>query len=87
MPKLPDFTDLGGVAPSAPRSLVDIPGADFSGARAMAQGLGQVSASIENIQKDREEKARKQERFNTKMGLLKAEEAYADRVKDLEKEV
>lgn len=84
MPKLPDFTDLGGVAPSAPRSLVDIPGADFSGARAMAQGLGQVSASIENIQKDREEKARKQERFNTKMGLLKAEEAYADRVKDLD---
>lgn len=84
MPKLPDFTDLGGVAPSAPRSFVAIPGADFSGARAMAQGLGQVGASIENIQKDREEKARKQERFNTKMGLLKAEEAYADRVKDLD---
>lgn len=84
MPKLPDFTDLGGVAPGAPRSFVGIPGANFSGARAMAEGLGQVSASIENIQNDREDKARKQERFDTKMGMLQAEAQYADRVKDLD---
>jgi hypothetical protein len=85
MPKLPDFTDLSGVAPSAPRSMVDIPVPDIAGtARTVADAVGQVGTSIENVRKEREEKARKQERFDTKMGLLKAEEAYADRVKDLD---
>jgi hypothetical protein len=85
MPKLPDFTDLSGVAPSAPRSMVDIPVPDIAGtARTVADAVGQVGTSIENVRKDREEKARKQERFDTKMGLLRAEEAYADRVKDLD---
>lgn len=84
MPKLPDFTDLNGVAPQAARSFVQIPGADFSGTRAFAEGIGQVGQSISNIQEEQRKKAQAQERFNTKMGLLKAEEAYADRVKDLD---
>jgi hypothetical protein len=85
MPKLPDFTDLNGSGIGPARSFTNIPVPDIAGAaRSVAAGIGQIGTSIANVQEDRREKAAKQERFDTKMGLLKAEEAYADAVKDLD---
>lgn len=85
MPRLPNATDLSGSGLGPARSFTNIPVPDIEGAtRSVARGIEQVGVSIENVRKDREEKFRKQERFDTKMGLLKAEEAYANAVKDLD---
>lgn len=85
MPKLPDATDLQAAGPSTARSFVNLPVPDIAGtARSVARGIEQVGASIENVRKDREEKFRKQERFDTRMGLLRAEEAYSAAVQDLD---
>jgi hypothetical protein len=86
MPKLPDASDLSGVNIGAPRSLVNMPVPDIAGAAgAVARGIEQVGVSIENVRKDREEKFRKQERFDTKMQLLKADEEFYNRIKDLDR--
>jgi GH24 family phage-related lysozyme (muramidase) len=85
MPRLPTATDLSGSGVQPARSFVNIPVPDIAGAaNSVARGFEQVGMSIENVRKDREEKFRKQERFDTKMGLLKAEEAYAERARDLD---
>jgi hypothetical protein len=85
MPRLPDATDLTGSAIAPARSFVNLPSIDIAGAaNALAQGVGQVGASIEGVRKDREEKFRKQERFDTKMNLLKAEEIFAEQTRDLD---
>jgi hypothetical protein len=85
MPRLPTASDLGGSGIGPARSFVNLPVPDIAGAaRSVARGFEQVGVSMENVRKDREDKFRKQERFDTKMGLLRAEEAYADRVRDLD---
>jgi hypothetical protein len=85
MPRLPDATDLTGSAIAPARSFVNLPSIDIAGAaNALAQGVGQVGTSIEAVRKDREEKFRKQERFDTKMNLLKAEEIFAEQTRDLD---
>jgi hypothetical protein len=58
---------------------------DIAGtANAVAQGVGSVGKAFADVRADREEKFRKQERFDTKMRLLEAEEAYAEQVRDLD---
>lgn len=85
MPKLPDATNLNGVQIGAPRSLVNIPVPDIAGAAsAFARGVGQIGESISNIQDEQKKKAAAQERFNTKMGLLQAEEMFNERARDLD---
>lgn len=86
MPKLPDATNLSGVNVGAPRSLVNIPVPDYAGAaNAVAQGVRDVGTAVGNIAEQRLERARKQELFDTKMTMLKAGEAYAERVRGLDR--
>ena len=85
MPKLPDASNLSGVNIGAPRSMVDMPVPDIAGAAgAVARGISDAGQAVTSFAVERQERFRKQERFDTKMGLLKAEEAYAERVKDLD---
>jgi hypothetical protein len=85
MPKLPDSTDLSGARIAPARSFVNLPSLDIAGAaNAVAQGVGQIGTSIENVQEDRRKKAAAQERFDTKMGLLKAEDAFAEQTRGLD---
>jgi hypothetical protein len=85
MPKLPDASDLSGVNIGAPRSLVNMPVPDIAGAaNTIARGVADVGAGISVFADERRKKASAQERFDTKIGLLRAETAYADRVRDLD---
>jgi hypothetical protein len=85
MPKLPDASNLSGVNIGAPRSMVNMPVPDIAGAtNAVARGISDLGQGITVVADERRKKASAQERFDTKMGLLKAEEAYADAVKDLD---
>jgi hypothetical protein len=85
MPRLPQASDLSNVSPQAARSFVNMPVPDIAGATgAIARGVADVGGAIDVVRKDREEKFRKQERFDTKMRLLEAEEAYAEQVRDLD---
>jgi hypothetical protein len=85
MPKLPDATDLSGVSPQAARSFVNMPVPDIAGAsNAMARGISDAGGAIKEFAVERQKRASAQERFDTKMGLLKAEEAYAERARDLD---
>jgi hypothetical protein len=85
MPKLPDATDLSGVSYGAPRSLVNMPVPDITGATgAIARGISDVGTGVAAFAVDRQEKFRKQERFDTKMNLLKAEEIFAEQTRDLD---
>ena len=85
MPKLPDASNLSGVNVGAPRSLVDIPVPDYAGAaNAVARGVADLGQGVSTFVDERRKRGAAQERFNTKIGLLKAEEAYAERVRDLD---
>jgi hypothetical protein len=85
MPRLPDASNLSGVNIGAPRSMVDMPVPDIAGAAgAVARDISDAGQAVTSFAVERQERFRKQERFDTKMGLLKAEEAYAERVKDLD---
>lgn len=85
MPKLPDASNLSGVNVGAPRSLVDIPVPDYAGAaNAVARGVADLGQGVSTFVDERRKRFAAQERFNTKMGLLKAEEAYAEKVRDLD---
>lgn len=85
MPRLPDASNLSGVNIGAPRSMVDMPVPDIAGAAgAVARGISDAGQAVTSFAVERQERFRKQERFDTKMGLLKAEEAYAEKVKDLD---
>lgn len=85
MPRLPDITNLSATPPQSVRQAVDIPVPDIAGAAAtVARGLENVGNAAANFGQQYAERARRQERFDTKMGLLKAEEAYAEKVRDLD---
>lgn len=85
MPKLPDASSLSGVNIGAPRSMVDMPVPDIAGAAdAVARGVADAGAGVTAFAEERRKKEAAQERFNTRMGLLRAEEAYAEAVKDLD---
>lgn len=65
--------------------MVNMPVPDIAGAaNAVARGVADVGQGVSVFADERRKKAAAQERFDTKMGLLKAEEAYADAVKDLD---
>lgn len=85
MPKLPDSTSLGSVAPVAAESFVNIPVADYQG---LGSGLGQAVSNIGTAAGNYGDAIRKkqqaQERFDTRMRLLDGETAYNDRIKDLD---
>lgn len=85
MPRLPQATDLNGVSPQAARSFVDQPVPDYAaGFSAVAGAVKDVGAGIDAFASAKIERQRKQERFDTKMALIGAEEAYANSVKDLD---
>jgi GH24 family phage-related lysozyme (muramidase) len=85
MPRLPQASDLNNVSPQAARSFVNMPVPDIAGATgAIARGVADVGGAIATVDADRRKKAAAQERFDTKMGLLKAEEAYAERARELD---
>lgn len=85
MPKLPDATNLSGVNIGAPRSMVDIGVPDYIAAsNVVARGVQDVGNAAVTIIDERRKKFAAQERFDTKIGLLKAEEAYAERVRGLD---
>lgn len=85
MPKLPDATNLSGVNIGAPRSMVDIPVPDYAGAaNVVARGVSDLGTGVTTVIDERRKRFAAQERFDTKMGLIKAEEAYAERVRDLD---
>lgn len=85
MPKLPDASNLSGVNVGAPRQMVDIPVPDYAGAaNAMARGVADLGQGVTSFVDERRKRFAAQERFNTKMGLLKAEEAYAEKVRNLD---
>ena len=83
MPRLPQASDLGAVNISPARSFVDIGTPDIAGAaNAVARGLSDAGTAVASYVDDRRKKASAQERFDTKMALLKGEELYADETKD-----
>lgn len=85
MPRLPNASDLSAVNPGASRSFVNMQVADIAGAtNAVARGVADAGQGVSTFAAERKKKFAAQERFNTKIGLLRAEEAYADRVKDLD---
>jgi len=85
MPKLPDATDLNPVAPQAAMGFTNIPVADYA---ALGAGLGRAANSTSDAAygfgMQEKQRAQAQERFDTKMGLLKAEQDYYDKTKDLD---
>lgn len=84
MPKLPDASNLSGVNIGAPRQMVNMPVPDIAGATSsIARGVSDLGQGVTAFAEERKKRAAAQERFDTKMGLLRAEEAYAERVRDL----
>jgi hypothetical protein len=86
MPKLPDASDLSGVNIGAPRSLVGMPAPDIAGAaNTIARGVSDLGQGITVVADERRKKASAQERFDTSMALLKADEDFYNQYKDLDR--
>lgn len=85
MPKLPDATNLNQVAPVAARSSIRMPTPDYQQAGAvLGDAVGKVGRAAETFLDERQKRAQAQERFDTRMGLLTAEQQYFDKTKDLD---
>lgn len=85
MPRLPDASNLNSVNVSPAQSFTQIATPDISGAYGnLGQGLRNAGVAADQFMRDQLQRAQAQERFDTRMGLLTAKEAYYNQVKDLD---
>lgn len=85
MPRLPDANDLGQTQFRQVRQAVNVPTPDIAGAmKNLARGVADVGDDAQRYAVKQDERVKLQERFDTRMGLLKARENIATKLQDLD---
>lgn len=85
MARLPSALDLNPVGYRAVQQSVNVPVADYAGAaNAVARGLSDVGQAAADYAKRQEDALKMQERFDTRVSLLHADEQFYNETKDLD---
>lgn len=85
MPRLPDANDLGPTPYRAVRGSVEVPVANYAEAfGAAARGIASVGDAAAQFAQKQEERFKLQERFDTRINLLKGEQAYNEETANLD---